>query len=552
MDVTPPGAAGRASRPSRNTPSGIPLVLRRLAVGLAGAALAMLAAAACALSFEDLRALAVSGRAEPRLAYLYPAAFDILLVVALVSVPVLRGARLLVRVQAGFVLLVLLASAAAANASAAMGVSFDPEDAALVVALLPWVMLTVGLWLLLLLLKHVRTNRADLDLDGDSDEGLLPFDGEPMSRRAPLPAATAPYPAVPYPAVHEERHAPPHPPGEEHAASLQPAPEAVAPPGYVPPLPVSPVSETVAPPEYAPPLPVIAPADDETTGPHAAEPGPVTPDAVTPDTDEDGVRLPPEAVPGETVSKAEAAEDRDDPEALAVVPPTAAPPTPPVTELPLEEPAEEAVEQTTAQTTEQSTAQNDVGMSEPARNASSDETAEAAAPAPEPVADETSEKLDPAVTGSAENPAPENPQSPAEPGPAEQTAPPRRNRPVRWGDLVRPHTGDVLVHPRPKPAAEETPEPDGIADGPQVDDTQVDDAQDEAGIDTQPLRTIRDVPDPAHAADCAEPDEQAARHDQYVAEDGEQSSQETTQDGGDSVPLAPPSGRMRSTPRPPA
>ncbi|MEU8192678.1 DUF2637 domain-containing protein [Microbispora amethystogenes] len=544
MDVTPPGAAGRASRPSRNTPSGIPLVLRRLAVGLAGAALAMLAAAACALSFEDLRALAVSGRAEPRLAYLYPAAFDILLVVALVSVPVLRGARLPVRVQAGFVLLVLLASAAAANASAAMGVSFDPEDAALVVALLPWVMLTIGLWLLLLLLKHVRTNRADLDLDGDSDEGLLPFDGEPMSRRAPLPAATAPYPAVPYPAVREERHAPPHPPGEEHAASLQPAPEAVAPPGYVPPLPVSPVSETVAPPEYAPPLPVIAPPDDETTGPHAAEPGAVIPDTVTPDTDEDGVRLSPEAVPGETVS--EAAEDRDDPEALAVVPPTAAPPTPPVTELPLEEPAEEpaeeAVEQTTAQTTE-----HDAGMAEPARNASSDETTEAAAPAEEPVTDETSEKHDPAVTGSAEPPAgPEGPQSSANPGPAEQTAPPRRNRPVRWGDLVRPHTGDVLVHPRPKPA-EETPEPDGVADDPQVED-----AQDEAGIDTQPLRTIRDVPDPAHAADCAEPDEQAARHDQYVAEDGEQSSQETAQDGGDSVPLAPPSGRMRSTPRPPA
>ncbi|KAA9381914.1 DUF2637 domain-containing protein [Microbispora cellulosiformans] len=544
MDVTPPGAAGRASRPSRNTPSGIPLVLRRLAVGLAGAALAMLAAAACALSFEDLRALAVSGRAEPRLAYLYPAAFDILLVVALVSVPVLRGARLLVRVQAGFVLLVLLASAAAANASAAMGVSFDPEDAALVVALLPWVMLTVGLWLLLLLLKHVRTNRADLDLDGDSDEGLLPFDGEPMSRRAPLPAATAPYPAIPYPAVREERHAPPHPPGEEHAASLQPAPEAVAPPGYVPPLPVSPVSETVAPPEYAPPLPAIAPADDETTGPHAAEPGAVTPDAVTPDTDEDGVRLPPEAVPGETVP--EAAEDRDDPdpEALAVVPPTAAPPTPPVTELPVEEPAEEVVEQ--------STAQIDTGMTEPARNASSDETAEAAAPAPEPVIDETPEKLDPAVTGSAETPAgPEGPQSSADPGLAEQTAPPRRNRPVRWGDLVRPHTGDVLVHPRPKPA-EETPEPDGVTDDPQADDAHVDDVQDEAGIDTQPLRTIRDVPDPAHAADCAEPDEQAARHDQYVAEGGEQSSQETAQDGGDSVPLAPPSGRMRSTPRPPA
>lgn len=546
MDVTPPGAAGRASRPSRNTYSGIPLVLRRLAVGLAGAALAMLAGAACALSFEDLRTLAVSGRAEPRLAYLYPAAFDILLVVALVSVPLLRGARLLVRVQAGFVLLVLLASAAAANASTAMGVSFDPEAAALVVALLPWVMLTVGLWLLLLLLKHVRTNRADLDLDDDSDEGLLPFDGEPMSRRAPLPAATAPYPVV-----REERRTPPPPPAEEHAAPLNPVPEAVAPPGYVPPLPVSPVSETVAPPEYAPPLPATAPADGEATG------------VVTPDTDEDGVRLPAEAVPG-TVSEAgsetasETDDERDDPEALAVVPPTAAPPTPPVTELPLEEPAE------------------------------------AASPAPEPPADDTIGNPGPAGTGSAEIPeipastadpsiaaspeapvAPVDPEdsgspdsavvtdapaSPESPRPAEQAAPPRRNRPVRWGDLVRPHTGDVLVHPRPKPA-EETPGTDDIVDG-----SQGEDPQDEAGIDTQPLRTIRDVPDPAHAADCAEPDEQARRHDPYVAKGGERSSQETAQDvetahdtgqeaaedGEESVPMAPPSGRMRSTPRPPA
>ncbi|MBX6386667.1 MAG: DUF2637 domain-containing protein, partial [Microbispora sp.] len=163
-------------------------MLRRLAIGLAGAALAVLAGVACALSFDDLRALAVAGRAEPRLAYLYPTAFDVLLVVALVSVPLLRGARFLVRSQAGFVLLVLLASAAAADAATAVGVSFDPDVTALVVALLPWVMLAVGLWLLLLLLKHVRTNRADLD--GDSDDDLVPFDGD---RRT---AVTAPSPVA--------------------------------------------------------------------------------------------------------------------------------------------------------------------------------------------------------------------------------------------------------------------------------------------------------------------------------------------------------------------
>src|SRR4051794_16084657 len=99
MDVTPPGAAGTASRPSRSTPPGIPLLLRRLAIGLAGLALAVLAGVACALSFDDLRSLAIAGGAKPGLAYMYPTAFDVLLVVALFSVPLLRGGRLTARLQ---------------------------------------------------------------------------------------------------------------------------------------------------------------------------------------------------------------------------------------------------------------------------------------------------------------------------------------------------------------------------------------------------------------------------------------------------------------------
>ncbi|MEU6429531.1 DUF2637 domain-containing protein [Microbispora sp. NPDC046973] len=504
MDVTPPGAAGTASRPSRNTPSGIPLVLRRLALGLAGAALAVLAGVACALSFDDLRALAVSGRAEPRLAYLYPAAFDVLLVVALVSVPLLRGARFLVRLQAGFVLLLLLASAAAANAATAVGVSFDPDASALVVALSPWVMLAIGLWLLLLLLKHVRTNRADLDGDDDSDDDLVPFDGA----REPRTAVTAPYPM----AV-RERPAPAHAVTEEHGAPpLQPVPEAVAPPGYVPPLPVSPVSETVAPPEYAPPLPVTPPHAEDEAGPHA----------VTPDTDEDGERLPPEAIPETvygTTSEAGPGEmpdqEPDEPEALPVVPPTAAPRTPPVTE------------QAEPDATEPDIAEPVV--TEPAAETAVDEHAHDA----QPVAAET-----------AARPAPEV-SAPGETG-DRPTAQPRRNRPVRWGDLVRPHTGDVLVHPRPKPEEPADAEPER--------------PEDESGVDTQPLRQIRDVPDPAHAPDCADPGEQDGRREPYVAEGGHQGAPEAgdTEDGAEerpeegTVPMAPPSGRMRSTPRPPA
>lgn len=540
MDVTPPGAAGTASRPSRTTPSGIPLVLRRLAIGLAGVALAVLAGAACALSFDDLRALAVSGRAEPRLAYLYPTAFDVLLVVALVSVPLLRAGRFLVRLQAGFVLLLLLASAAAADAATAAGVVFDPEATAVAVALLPWVMLAVGLWLLLILLKHARATRADLD--GDSgDDDLVPFDSE-RTPRVPL--------AAPYPVAAEERDAPAPLVVEEHITPpLQPTPEAVAPPGYVPPLPVSPVSETVAPPEYAPPLPAAPIGHD---APSAAE---------------DDVRLSPgtgpDVTPADEHADVRTAEESDEePEPLPVVPPTAAPRTPPVTAIPpVESPSASAPE---PGTTAQETQVDPAGERGPQPSAVEQEAAQAAQgpaeeadrePAPShaaetpvvdtsvadvpgtPVADQAdteqvhTDQMHTDQVHTEQTPAEQSTaEEAAAPSPARADRParPRRDRPVRWGDLVRPHTGDVLVHPRPKPEPEEP--------------------ADEAGVDTQPLRQIRDVPDPAHAADAADQDEQGRRRAPYTAEGGEQSAAEPA---AGSAPLPPPSGRMRSTPRPP-
>ncbi|GGO05830.1 hypothetical protein GCM10010116_11430 [Microbispora rosea subsp. aerata] len=510
MDVTPPGAAGTASRPSRNTPSGIPLVLHRLAIGLAGAALAVLAGVACALSFDDLRALAVTGQAEPQLAYLYPTAFDVLLIVALVSVPLLRGARFLVRLQAGFVLIVLLASAAAANAATAVGVSFDSEVTTLVVALLPWVMLAIGLWLLLLLLKHVRTNRADLD-DDDSDDDLVPFDGE-RGRRA---AVTDAYPApVREPArVTQERGAPP----------LQPVPEAVAPRSYVPPAPVGPVSETVAPPEHAPPSPAA---------PSRAEDEPTATRPVAADSDEDGVRLSPgaraeaaaeagsETTPHQAADQAPSPE-QGEPETPPTVPPTAAHRTPSVTP-----PAESAPP---APVTETAT--------DPAAETATEAVTETAV---QTVTDEYAREAEPVAAETPAQPAPTAP-SPAETD--DHPAQPRRNRPVRWGDLVRPRTGDVLVHPRPKPE-----KPSGIEPAR---------PEDEAGVDTQPLRQIKDVPDPAHAPDSADPAEQGGGRGPSAVESGDQGAPqagEAREEGPEegTVPIAPPSGRMRSTPRPPA
>ncbi|MFC4013407.1 DUF2637 domain-containing protein [Nonomuraea purpurea] len=173
MDVTPPS------------------VLRRLGIALAGLAVAALTGAACALSFDDLRTLAVTGEARPDLAFLYPAAFDALLVVALTAVLLLRSARPVVRVQAAFVLVLLIVAAAAVNVATSVRFGFDVRQTAVGVALAPWVMLAVALWLWLLLIKHVQAHRGSArDEDGErpAEQDIVPF------HRTRQPSETTPKP----------------------------------------------------------------------------------------------------------------------------------------------------------------------------------------------------------------------------------------------------------------------------------------------------------------------------------------------------------------------
>ncbi|WP_327087795.1 DUF2637 domain-containing protein [Nonomuraea sp. NBC_01738] len=157
MDVTPPS------------------LLRRLGLALAGLAVAALTGAACALSFDDLRALAILGEARSDLAYLYPAGFDALLVVALISVLLLRTARALVRAQAAVVLVLLILAAAAVNVTTTLAVTFDVRQAALGVAVAPWVMLAVALWLWLLLINHVQARRSAVPDEVEAGQDLVPF-----------------------------------------------------------------------------------------------------------------------------------------------------------------------------------------------------------------------------------------------------------------------------------------------------------------------------------------------------------------------------------------
>ena len=216
MDVKSPAAADSISRPSSTLsapaePSRVTVALRRAGIAVAGVGVAALTAAACVLSFEDLRDLAIIGEARPDLAYLYPAAFDALLVIAMIGVLLLRGGRWLVRLQAGVILVLLFAAAATAEVTTAMRTTtaMDVRQAAVVVAVAPWVILIVALWLWLLLIKHAAARRSAVDeAPADHERDIVPFPD------ADLP--TAEHPAQP-----EWRTRPSRPDLQVHPDPLQ-------------------------------------------------------------------------------------------------------------------------------------------------------------------------------------------------------------------------------------------------------------------------------------------------------------------------------------------
>ncbi|WP_068896466.1 DUF2637 domain-containing protein [Planomonospora sphaerica] len=470
MDVKSPAAAGPISRPSSAlssapaSPGRTAVALRHAGVALAGIGVAALTGTACVLSFETLRALAVTGGARADLAYLYPAGFDALLVITMIGVLLLRGARWPIRLQAGAVLVLLFAAVVAAEVIRSAGTAVDVRRAAVVVAVAPWAMLALALWLWLVLIKHAHVRRAALDArrtGPERDGDIVPFPDagpEAADRSSARP--------VQHPAV-----------------------------------------ETPLDPQAAPPL-ESAPLDPVPLHDLSTEP---------------------------------------------VVGPTPAPETPEVDELPGPDPVADRP------------AGGRRGEEDPDRAGDSDRAGDLArAGDPELVAEEPADR--PAGPSSAPEPETAAPE-------ASEPVPVPRDKPVRWGDLVRPHPGDLLVHP-PRgavrdPERETVPDPEGGAvqdrrpgggrTGERVETwtaaphaeaeaegsgtglrpkASPSDPGDPAGrdADTRPMRVMDDGspapgpepdpdPDPAHGAEAADPQE-------------------------DEV-AAPPSGRMRSTPVPP-
>ncbi|MEU8385133.1 DUF2637 domain-containing protein, partial [Streptosporangium sp. NPDC048865] len=253
-------------------------------IAVTGVGVAALTAAACVLSFEDLRALAVAGRAPAGLAYLYPAAFDALLVIAMIGVLLLRGGWWPVRLQAGLVLTLLFAGAAAAEVSTAMRMGVDEERAAVVVAVAPWVMLVLALWLWLLLIKHAAARRAasDAALSGlPAGHDIVPF---PEAERAARERPGAPGPGERWQGPLEQPARPG--PGEHasHPGQLvhHPAAEIMLDPHAAPPLEAAPhhdlpAGEPVVGPTPAPETPEVTDVPQDPPppprGPAAPRPG---------------------------------------------------------------------------------------------------------------------------------------------------------------------------------------------------------------------------------------------------------------------------------------
>jgi hypothetical protein len=138
------------------SPSGI--ARQRLMATAAGLGVAALAAAAFALSYDDLRVLALTGGATSRYAPVYPIMIDTLVAVTILSLVVARRTPWWTRGVRWLLLLLLLAGAAAAGAQRAVK-GYDPlpdKWLSAGVAVAPWVLLLLAAWLWLSMFRQAR------------------------------------------------------------------------------------------------------------------------------------------------------------------------------------------------------------------------------------------------------------------------------------------------------------------------------------------------------------------------------------------------------------
>ena len=288
--------------------------LRTLAIVAVALGLAALTLGACLLSYDSVHALALQAGVKTSQARVYPFIGDATLVVAGCSVLALRGAGLVSRVYAWLCFVVLLAALAGSDVAHAAAMTVPARAAEITAAILPWALVLLAFGLLLALLRHVRRRRPSHRASGpaptpaqpsapppgpvapidptapsmaepvtaeavadESAEGK-PAAGEPAPDEsgdavptAPIPAAAVPTAAVPTAAVVPAAPVPaavvPAAPVPAAAVPIAPVPAAAVPIAPVPTtaVPIAPVPTTA--------VPTAAALASAALGKHAA-PGP--------------------------------------------------------------------------------------------------------------------------------------------------------------------------------------------------------------------------------------------------------------------------------------
>jgi hypothetical protein len=241
-----PGSSGTPG------PGGSSWTGRLVSIGVVVLVIA-LAAATFVLSYSGVRDLAMASGVSPRLARLYPAVLDGVLVVACAAVFVLREGALWRRIYAWFSVILLIAIIGAADAIHAMNVALPRRPAEGTAAALPWALVMLGFSLWLTMLRHPRrTAVPPLDAAASPTVGETPPAAEPPAAepsRAELSAAEL---------------SAAEPPAAEPPAAASPS---IALP-VLPALPAALPTDAAEPADAAPELP----QPPETSEPPAAEP----------------------------------------------------------------------------------------------------------------------------------------------------------------------------------------------------------------------------------------------------------------------------------------
>lgn len=163
------------------------LKLRLAALAAVIAGVILVTAAAFLLSYDGIREIAFQAGVSPNLARLYPLMFDAMLIITGSAVLALRNGTSgkWSRVYAWTVLFLLVAAVAAGDAVHATGHILGSQAARAIIAIVPWILLLLGLGIWLAMLRQRRRIRAEATVNGheaSAANGAAGANGTAVSR----------------------------------------------------------------------------------------------------------------------------------------------------------------------------------------------------------------------------------------------------------------------------------------------------------------------------------------------------------------------------------